>query len=128
MEKFQDSGHMLLMWTLVVGALVFAIYKLVDRMPPMWLNSKKALIIGQKQPQRITSEECPYAYIRRSYGKHHWAPFVDKLSPKLKNEDSDKYKAVVEIMDAIHLCLMLVDDVRNTSFSWNGVYSDPGGS
>jgi geranylgeranyldiphosphate transferase len=71
-------------------------------------------MIGPKQPQTITSLECPYSYLRQIYGKYHWAPFLHKISPNLKNEDPLKYQWILEVMDAIHLCLMLVDDVSRS--------------
>lgn len=101
--------------TLTVGALalIVVLYISIDRFPaPRWL-SKKYQLIGQKDPASTTSLECPYSYIRQIYGHHHWAPFVHKLSPTLQHDDPAKYKMVLEIMDAIHLCLMLVDDVRS---------------
>ncbi|RJE24351.1 geranylgeranyl diphosphate synthase [Aspergillus sclerotialis] len=85
-----------------------------DRMPPL-RPSAISLLIGKKNPSQITSLECPYSYIRQIYGKHHWAPFVDKLSPNLKTEDPAKYHMVLEIMDGIHLCLILVDDISDNS-------------
>jgi geranylgeranyldiphosphate transferase len=95
-----------------VLAPIFVLYISIDRFPaPRWL-SKKAQLIGQKDPASTTSLECPYSYIRQLYGHYHWAPFVHKLSPTLQYDDAAKYKMVLEIMDAIHLCLMLVDDVR----------------
>lgn len=54
---------------------------------------------------------CPYEYLREIYGRHHWVPFVTKLEPNLKNNDPEKYTMVLEIMDCMHLCLILVDDV-----------------
>ncbi|PKX90480.1 putative geranylgeranyl diphosphate synthase [Aspergillus novofumigatus IBT 16806] len=62
---------------------------------------------GKKQPATITSYECPYSYIRQIYGHHHWSP--------LRKDDPAKYAIVNEIMDAIHLCLMLVDDISDGS-------------
>ncbi|OQE11234.1 hypothetical protein PENFLA_c076G01507 [Penicillium flavigenum] len=103
--------------TLTVGALalIVVLYISIDRFPaPRWL-SKKYQLIGQKDPASTTSLECPYSYIRQIYGHHHWAPFVHKLSPTLKHDDPAKYKMVLEIMDAIHLCLMLVDDISDGS-------------
>jgi geranylgeranyldiphosphate transferase len=84
---------------------------IIDRLPQIRFWSKKSYLKGQKEPANITSLECPYSYIRQIYGHYHWAPFVEKLSPTLKDEDPAKYKMVLEIMDTIHLCLMLVDDV-----------------
>ena len=94
-----------------LALLALLISVLVDRIPPPRWLSKKAQLTGLKNPESITSHECPYAYLRQIYGKHHWAPFVHKLSPSLKTNDPAKYTMVLEIMDAIHLCLMLVDDV-----------------
>nr|UOH28370.1 AceC [Aspergillus alliaceus] len=87
----------------------------IDHVPvPRWWD-KKAQLIGQKHPESITSFECPYDYIRQIYGKYHWAPFVNKLAPNLRSDDGSKYQMVLEIMDAIHLCLMLVDDIADGS-------------
>jgi geranylgeranyldiphosphate transferase len=77
--------------------------------PRHW--SKKAQLIGSQNPERITGLECSYGYLRQIYGKHHWAPFVNKLSPTLREKDEFKYNMVLEIMDVVHLCLILVDDV-----------------
>jgi geranylgeranyldiphosphate transferase len=85
-----------------------------DWLPPLWPSSKKAMMISPKQPQTTTSLECPYSYLRQIYGKYHWAPFLHKISPDLKNEDPPKYQWILEVMDAIHLCLMLVDDVSRS--------------
>ncbi|RAH57498.1 prenyl transferase [Aspergillus piperis CBS 112811] len=98
--------------TLGIAPLIF--YFVLDGIGPLWPNSK-AFLIGKKKPETVTSFECPYAYIRQIYGKYHWEPFVQKLSPRLKDEDPAKYKMVLEIMDAIHLCLMLVDDITDNS-------------
>ncbi|KKK13523.1 hypothetical protein ARAM_006149 [Aspergillus rambellii] len=100
---------------LSVGIFPAVFYVLIDRLPPIWPTSKKALMIGPKHPESRTSIECPYSYIRQLYGKYHWAPFVHKLSPGLKDEEPVKYKMILEIMDAIHLCLMLVDDISDNS-------------
>jgi geranylgeranyldiphosphate transferase len=72
---------------------------------------QKHHLVGRKSPDRITRHEYPYDYLREIYGKHHWTAFVHKLSRPLHNDDPGKYHMVLEIMDAIHHCLMLVDDV-----------------
>lgn len=93
-------------------AVSSCLYFLFDYVPiPRWWD-KNAYLIGQMHPDEITGLECPYAYLRQIYGKYHWAPFVHKISPTLRKDDYPKYVMVLEIMDAIHLCLMLVDDVR----------------
>jgi hypothetical protein len=107
------SGYVHQFASSVLGPVTIVIffYVLVDLFPmPRWL-SKKAQLIGQRNPESITSLECPYSYIHQIYGKYYWAPFVHKLSPTLKDNDQIKYKLVLETMDAIHLCLILVDDV-----------------
>lgn len=108
---YKSSGNAPLeCWTCFWCAFL---YFLVDYVPiPRWLD-KKAQLVGQMNPQEVTTIECPYEYLRKIYGKHHWAPFVHKLSPSLRDDDHSKYLMVLEIMDAIHLCLMLVDDVRS---------------
>lgn len=90
-------------------------FALVERVHvPRWWYMKSQLI-GQMSPQQLTGFECPYEYLRNIYGKHHWAHFVNKLSPKLRYDNYPKYLMVLEMMDTIHLCLMLVDDVRAIS-------------
>jgi hypothetical protein len=57
------------------------------------------------------SEDCPYKYLLNIYGKYHFAGFVRKLSPSLELSNPKKWHLVLEIMDGIHFCLILVDDV-----------------
>ncbi|THC98864.1 hypothetical protein EYZ11_001642 [Aspergillus tanneri] len=102
-------------WLATVGIFPLLCFALIDRMPPLWPVSKKSYISRRKHPESVTDIECPYGYIRQLYGKHHWAPFVHKLSPTLKDDNPDKYKMILEIMDVIHLCLMLVDDISDSS-------------
>ncbi|KAI0836663.1 prenyl transferase [Hypoxylon sp. FL0890] len=59
--------------------------------------------------------KCPYEYTREIYGRHHWAPFVIKLAPNLKESEPKKFTIVLEIMDCIHLCLIMVDDIADES-------------
>ncbi|PIG79998.1 prenyl transferase AtmC [Aspergillus arachidicola] len=80
----------------ILAVLVIPVTALAwDRLPPLLPSAK--------------------SYIRQIYGTHHWAPFVDKLSPSLKTERPAKYHMILEIMDGIHLCLMLVDDISDGS-------------
>ncbi|KAH0592031.1 hypothetical protein MHUMG1_10242 [Metarhizium humberi] len=58
---------------------------------------------------------CPYEYLLGIYGHHHFAPFVKAFSPTLKTDDPDKYALVLDIMDAVHFCLILVDDICDDS-------------
>ncbi|RAK97740.1 terpenoid synthase [Aspergillus ibericus CBS 121593] len=114
MTALSDVASMSLPLVATIG-IVPLVYYVLDRMAPLWPTSKKAFLIGKKKPETVTSFECPYAYIRQIYGKYHWEPFVQKLSSRLKDADPAKYKMVLEIMDAIHLCLMLVDDITDNS-------------
>ena len=100
----------------VIFTIVFLSIALIvsDRVPSPWASVKRNALVGKKNPSDTTSLECPYNYIRQIYGTHHWAPFVQKLSPNLEVENPKKYSLVLEIMDAIHLNLMLVDDVRSS--------------
>ncbi|RAL03304.1 terpenoid synthase [Aspergillus ibericus CBS 121593] len=101
---------------IILAALALPFTALVwDRILNPFPTTKRAWLVGKKQPSQITSLECPYSYIRQIYGKHHWAPFVDKLSPSLKFDDPPKYQMILEIMDGIHLCLILVDDISDGS-------------
>ena len=96
----------------VAGCILYGILDCWPR--PRWW-SKKSQLIGLQSPVQITSLECPYHYLRKIYGHHHWAPFVDKMSPTLKADNPGQYEMILEIMDAIHLCLMLVDDISDGS-------------
>ena len=111
MSGLQNLHLMPIPLAFTAGIFPVVFYMLLDRLPPIWPSSKKAMMIGPKQPQDITSFECPYSYIRQIYGKYHWAPFIHKLSPSLKDTNPRKYKWILEVMDTIHLCLMMVDDV-----------------
>lgn len=111
MSGLQTLHLMPIPLALTAGIFPVVFYMLLDRLPPIWPSSKKAMMIGPKQPQDITSFKCPYSYIRQIYGKYHWAPFIHKVSPGLKDTNPKKYKWILEVMDTIHLCLMMVDDV-----------------
>ncbi|KAK6859489.1 prenyl transferase AtmC [Apiospora arundinis] len=62
-----------------------------------------------------TDIKCPFEYLLAQYGKHHFAPFVKALSPSLKTEDPATYRLVLDIMDAVHFCSILVDDIADNS-------------
>nr|AFO69288.1 prenyl transferase [Periglandula ipomoeae] len=59
--------------------------------------------------------DCPYNYLLGIYGHNHFSPFVAMFHPTLKNEDPRKYALILDIMDAVHLCLILVDDICDNS-------------
>nr|WGJ63575.1 prenyltransferase [Aspergillus striatus] len=92
----------------------------VDRLPLRGWFSQRSRMIGPKQPAKTTGLECPYEYIRKAYGHHHWAPFIDKLSPTLREGNPAKYYHINEVMDGIHLCLILVDDISDASVCRKG--------
>lgn len=58
---------------------------------------------------------CPYEYLLQIYGKHHFQPFVGFFAPELQREDPEKYLLILDIMDAVHFCLILVDDISDNS-------------
>ncbi|PFH59496.1 hypothetical protein XA68_12256 [Ophiocordyceps unilateralis] len=60
--------------------------------------------------------ECPYEYLVRLYGKHHFKPFVDEFQPTLQQDDPVKYMLVLDMMDAVHFALILVDDISDDSY------------
>lgn len=60
--------------------------------------------------------DCPYEYLVRVYGRHHFAPFVNAFNPTLRDEDPEKYTLTLDIMDAVHFCLILVDDICDDSY------------
>ncbi|KAM4059003.1 polyprenyl synthetase domain-containing protein [Hirsutella rhossiliensis] len=59
--------------------------------------------------------ECPYEYLVKLYGKHHFEPFVREFRPALEKEDPVKYTLILDIMDAVHFALILVDDISDNS-------------
>ncbi|KAH8897625.1 prenyl transferase [Thozetella sp. PMI_491] len=59
--------------------------------------------------------DCPYEYLLNIYGRHHFAPFVKAFDGELKNRDPEKYTLILDIMDAVHFCLILVDDICDDS-------------
>lgn len=101
--------------TVAVGSGL--LYLIFNYVPFAQYWSRKTQAIGQENPKKLTGIECPYEYLRSLYGKHHWAPFVNKLSPNLRQARPAKYLMILETMDVIHLCLMLVDDVRFQFFN-----------
>ncbi|OOQ86348.1 putative Geranylgeranyl diphosphate synthase [Penicillium brasilianum] len=118
MSPFGSLPEIVLQWAgPILGVVVVSsfICVLIDRILIPRLFDKKAQLIGKMNPKEITGLECPYEYFREVYGKYHWASFVHKLSPNLQNDDHSKYLMVLEIMDTIHLCLMLVDDISDGS-------------
>lgn len=64
---------------------------------------------------RAIPEDCPYQYLLNIYGRYHFSGFIKKLSPTLETTNPKKWNMVCEIMDAIHFCLILVDDVTDNS-------------
>lgn len=58
---------------------------------------------------------CPYEYLLQIYGEHHFQPFVTFFAPELQREDPEKYLLILDIMDAVHFCLILVDDISDDS-------------
>nr|AGN73098.1 prenyl transferase [Epichloe aotearoae] len=59
--------------------------------------------------------DCPYSYVISLYGHNHFSPFVDLLHPTLKAEYPKEYSLILDIMDAVHLCLIMVDDICDNS-------------
>ncbi|RYP42593.1 hypothetical protein DL767_000117 [Monosporascus sp. MG133] len=50
------------------------------------------------------------------YGRHHFEPFVKEFRPALRREDPVKYNLILDIMDAVHFSLILVDDISDDSY------------
>lgn len=78
------------------------------------------------RPQKVieSCNDCPYEYILDLYGRNHFSGFIDELDPKLKTTNKGKWDIVCEIMDAIHFCLILVDDVSNPHDRWGNFVTD----
>lgn len=63
----------------------------------------------------MDSNQCPYEDLVNQYGRHHFQPFVDSLRPSIGRDDPAKYALVLDIMDAVHFCAILVDDIADKS-------------
>lgn len=61
------------------------------------------------------SLNCPFEYLLSIYGKHHFAPFVKAMKPTLSQEEPSRYELILDIMDAVHFALILVDDISDDS-------------
>ncbi|POR31657.1 Prenyl transferase [Tolypocladium paradoxum] len=59
---------------------------------------------------------CPYEYLVNIYGRHHFEPLVNDFRPTLRQEDPAKYTLILDIMDAVHFALILVDDISDNSY------------
>ncbi|KAL8689120.1 MAG: hypothetical protein Q9218_005132 [Villophora microphyllina] len=72
---------------------------------------------ARKEPvnPKDVETDCPYEYILGIYGKHHFDELVKKLAPKLEASNPQKYQTILDIMDAVHLCLILIDDITDNS-------------
>lgn len=66
--------------------------------------------------QDTQNVECPYEYLVKIYGRHHFEPLVKEFQPLLKQQDPGKYDLILEIMDAVHFALILVDDISDDSY------------
>ncbi|KHN94002.1 prenyl transferase [Metarhizium album ARSEF 1941] len=75
---------------------------------------KSRSVQGNKE-DRDKLPSCPYEYLLGIYGRHHFAPFIKAFRPALKEEDPEKYALILDIMDAVHFCLILVDDICDDS-------------
>ncbi|KYK60563.1 prenyl transferase [Drechmeria coniospora] len=67
------------------------------------------------EPRDGDNADCPYEYLVRIYGRHHFASLVNEFQPALRVEDATKYDLVLDIMDAVHFALILVDDISDNS-------------
>ncbi|KJZ71106.1 hypothetical protein HIM_09525 [Hirsutella minnesotensis 3608] len=72
----------------------------------------KELPSERKKPD---DTECPYEYLVKLYGKHHFKPFVKEFQPTLEQDDPVKFNLTLDIMDAVHGALILVDDISDNS-------------
>ncbi|KAI9728830.1 MAG: hypothetical protein M1834_007217 [Cirrosporium novae-zelandiae] len=106
------AGASVILSILLVIAIVVAV---LDRIPPWGPFNKRAWLTVSKPPSTVTPIECPYEYLLGIYGKHHFAPFVKKLSPTLESSNPEKWNIILEIMDSFHFCLILVDDISDNS-------------
>ena len=59
---------------------------------------------------------CPYEYLVEIYGRHHFEPLVEEFQPLLRQQDPAKFDLILDIMDAVHFALILVDDISDDSY------------
>ncbi|KAL8722763.1 MAG: hypothetical protein Q9225_000824 [Loekoesia sp. 1 TL-2023] len=67
-----------------------------------------------RKPKELQTD-CPFEYILNIYGKHHFAPLVHKLAPDLQAKNPRKWRMILDIMDGVHFCLILIDDITDKS-------------
>ena len=65
---------------------------------------------ASRKPKELRTD-CPFEYILNIYGRNHFAALVRKLAPDLEVNDPRKWQMILEIMDGVHFCLILIDDV-----------------
>ncbi|GKZ24836.1 hypothetical protein AbraIFM66951_005123 [Aspergillus brasiliensis] len=58
---------------------------------------------------------CPFERGLSIYGHHHFAKFFNHLNPELETADPRYYELALDLMDALHMGGMLVDDVVDDS-------------
>ena len=97
-----------------ISTLFIALPSLLSLAVVLFGLARQQRVKARKPPRKDISNpgDCPYEYLLGVYGRHHFAGFVKKLSPSLESRNLEKWNMVLEIMDGIHFCLILVDDVR----------------
>ncbi|KAL8788614.1 MAG: hypothetical protein Q9195_007209 [Heterodermia aff. obscurata] len=98
---------------LTFAAGAFSAYMILALPRALQVAKRTRKHVKAKRP--VTTEDCPFEYLLNIYGKHHFAGFVRKLDPSLEATNPDKYNMVNEIMDGVHVCLILVDDITDRS-------------
>ena len=68
-----------------------------------------------RKPKNLQTD-CPFEYILKIYGRHHFAPLLRQVAPGLQAKDPKKWRVILDIMDGVHFCLILIDDVVFLSF------------
>lgn len=99
--------------TICLSSIFIAFYFLANKLH--LCSGLAALRLKVPSKQASISEDCPYQYLLNIYGRNHFIEFARKLSLDLESSNPKKWRMVLEIMDAVHFCLILVDDVRTLS-------------
>lgn len=103
---------------LAIGVSMGFIAKSSTTSKPAMPKSVQQYGYCKKLSQEQVNDEagCPYEYLVKIYGRHHFEPLVKEFRPTLRQEDPAKHDLILDIMDAVHFALILVDDISDNSY------------
>jgi hypothetical protein len=119
MDWFGTYTHVIdVLILLAVFFIGFIVRGSTTAKPPVLLPAQQYGYCKKSSAKQGHRDEagCPYEYLVGIYGCHHFEPFVKGFRPTLKREDPSKYTLILDIMDAVHFALILVDDISDNSY------------